>query len=71
MRGDELFCTYTVDNQAVVVPENIDAIRALADTVTDGTESMSRTDAALGVRADFLAPAPHPGRPHPAAGARS
>ncbi|MEB2529087.1 type II glyceraldehyde-3-phosphate dehydrogenase [Kocuria rosea] len=71
VRGDELFCTYTVDNQAVVVPENIDAIRALAGTVTDGAESMSRTDAALDVRADFLARAPHPGQAHSPAGARS
>ncbi|MDN5702573.1 MAG: hypothetical protein L0H00_06190 [Micrococcales bacterium] len=71
VRGDELFCTYTVDNQAVVVPENIDAIRALAGTVTDGTESMSRTDAALDVRADFLARAPHPGQAHSPEGARS
>ena len=71
VQGSELFCTYTVDNQAVVVPENIDAIRALAGTVTDGTESMSRTDAALGVRTDFLAGAPHPGQAHSPEGARS
>jgi glyceraldehyde-3-phosphate dehydrogenase (NAD(P)) len=31
---NQLFYTYTVDNQAVVIPENIDAIRALAGTVT-------------------------------------
>lgn len=52
--GNELYYTYTVDNQAVVIPENIDAIRALAGTVTDGTESIARTDEALGVRQDFL-----------------
>lgn len=50
----ELFFTYTVDNQAVVIPENIDAIRALSGTVTDAGESIRITDATLGVRQDFL-----------------
>lgn len=52
--GTELFFTYTVDNQAVVIPENIDAIRALSGTVTDGAESIRVTDVTLGVRQDFL-----------------
>ena len=60
VHGTELFYTYTVDNQAVVIPENIDAIRALTGTVRDGAESIRRTDAALGVRADFLTAAQHP-----------
>ncbi|MCY0906401.1 type II glyceraldehyde-3-phosphate dehydrogenase [Arthrobacter sp. H14-L1] len=54
VQGSELFYTYTVDNQAVVIPENIDAVRALAGTVTDAAESIRRTDEALGVRQDFL-----------------
>ena len=29
--GDEAFLTYQVDNEAIVVPETIDAIRALAE----------------------------------------
>ncbi len=53
VQGNELFYTYTVDNQAVVIPENIDAIRALAGTVTDAAESIRRTNEALGVRQDF------------------
>jgi len=53
--GNELFYTYTVDNQAVVIPENIDAIRALAGTVTEANESIALTDQTLGVRSDFLA----------------
>lgn len=53
--GTELFYTYTVDNQAVVIPENVDAIRALAGTVTDAEESIRITDEALGVRQDFVA----------------
>lgn len=28
--GDEVYYTYQVDNQAIVIPETIDAIRALA-----------------------------------------
>jgi glyceraldehyde-3-phosphate dehydrogenase (NAD(P)) len=55
--GDELFLTYTVDNQAIVVPENIDAIRALAGTA-DAEESMRRTDQTLGIRAAFSPAAP-------------
>lgn len=57
VKGNELFYTYTVDNQAVVIPENIDAIRALAGTVTEAAESIRITDETLGVRQDFL-PAP-------------
>ena len=53
VQGNELFYTYTVDNQAVVIPENIDAIRALAGTITDAAESIRRTNEALGVRQDF------------------
>lgn len=53
VQGNELFYTYTVDNQAVVIPENIDAIRALSGTITDAAESIRRTDEALGIRQDF------------------
>lgn len=56
--GAEAYYTYQVDNQAVVIPENIDAVRALAGTVQDATESIRLTDEALGVRRDFLRPAP-------------
>ena len=58
VEGNELFYTYTVDNQAIVVPENIDAIRALVGTVEDAGDSIRRTDRALGVRQDFVAPRP-------------
>ena len=52
--GNELFYTYTVDNQAVVIPENIDAIRALCGGAETGAESMAITDESLGIRSDFL-----------------
>ena len=55
--GTEVYYTYQVDNQATVVPETIDAIRALTGVVTDASESIPMTDEALGLRVDFLVPA--------------
>lgn len=52
--GSELFYNYQVYNQAIVVPETIDAIRALTGIETNGTESIAKTDAALGIVHDFL-----------------
>ncbi|MGE3509008.1 MAG: type II glyceraldehyde-3-phosphate dehydrogenase [Vicinamibacterales bacterium] len=49
VQGDELFYAYMVDNQAIVIPETIDAIRALAGTVRAANESIVRTNAALGI----------------------
>jgi glyceraldehyde-3-phosphate dehydrogenase type II len=49
VRGDELFYAYMVDNQAIVIPETIDAIRALTGIVEDATESIAKTNAALGL----------------------
>lgn len=55
VQGNELYYTYQVYNEAIVTPENIDAIRALMGTVRDGRESIRITDEALGMRQDFLA----------------
>ena len=55
VHGREAIYTYQVFNEAIVVPETIDAIRALAGTVTDGQTSIAMTDGALGVRRDFFA----------------
>lgn len=49
VEGDELFYAYMVDNQAIVIPETIDAIRALTGRVRDPAESIRKTDAALGI----------------------
>ena len=49
VQGDELFYAYMVDNQAIVIPETIDAIRALAGTARTADESIVRTNAALGI----------------------
>jgi glyceraldehyde-3-phosphate dehydrogenase (NAD(P)) len=49
VQGDELFYAYMVDNQAIVIPETIDAIRALSGTVRAANESIVRTNTALGI----------------------
>jgi glyceraldehyde-3-phosphate dehydrogenase (NAD(P)) len=54
VNGTELYYTYQVYNEAIVVPETIDAIRALTGIVEDGRESMRITDEAMGVRQEFL-----------------
>jgi glyceraldehyde-3-phosphate dehydrogenase (NAD(P)) len=51
LRGDELFYAYMVDNQAIVIPETIDAIRALAGAETNAAASVARTNTALGIGA--------------------
>lgn len=56
--GDQAYYTYQVFNQAIVIPETIDAIRALTAIEPDGQRSIAKTDAALGVVRDFLR-APH------------
>jgi glyceraldehyde-3-phosphate dehydrogenase (NAD(P)) len=48
---DEVFYAYMVDNQAIVIPETIDAIRALTGRERDAAASIARTNAALGVGA--------------------
>lgn len=48
--GDELFYAYVVDNQAIVIPETIDAIRALSGIETDGQKSIAKTNESLGIR---------------------
>ncbi|POH72489.1 type II glyceraldehyde-3-phosphate dehydrogenase [Arthrobacter glacialis] len=55
VEGDEAYLTYQVYNEAIVVPETIDAIRALTGTAPDAVTSMTMTDSTLGMRQDFLA----------------
>jgi glyceraldehyde-3-phosphate dehydrogenase (NAD(P)) len=54
VQGKEAYYTYQVYNEAIVVPEIIDAIRALVGSVRTGNESIQLTDESLGVRGDFL-----------------
>ena len=49
VEGRELFYTYMVDNQAIVIPESIDAIRALAGIEPDARRSIEATDRSLGI----------------------
>lgn len=49
VQGNELFYAYMVDNQAIVVPETVDAIRALTKAETDSRSSIAKTNAAMGI----------------------
>lgn len=49
VQGDELFYAYVVDNQAIVIPETIDAIRALTGIESDGAKSIAKTNESLGI----------------------
>lgn len=51
VEGDELFYAYMVDNQAIVIPETIDAIRALTGRERDAARSIAATDRSLGIGA--------------------
>ena len=53
VQADELFYAYMFYNQAIVIPETIDAVRALTGTVKDASESIARTNAALGIGTVF------------------
>ena len=52
--GNELFYNYQVYNQAIVVPETIDAIRALTGIESEGRKSIAKTDQALGIVREFV-----------------
>ena len=54
VNGDEVYYTDQVENQAIVVPETVDAIRALTGSVKEAGKSIRMTGEALGVRDDFL-----------------
>jgi len=54
VEGSELRYVYQVDNQAIVVPETIDALRALSGIERDGDRSIQRTNDALGIGPAFL-----------------
>jgi glyceraldehyde-3-phosphate dehydrogenase (NAD(P)) len=50
----EIYLTFQVHNEAIVIPENIDCIRALTDLEPDGMASIRKTDRALGITNTFL-----------------
>ncbi len=49
VQGSELFFNYQVYNQAIVIPETIDAIRALSGTEPDGKKSIAKTNLSMGI----------------------
>jgi glyceraldehyde-3-phosphate dehydrogenase (NAD(P)) len=51
--GDELFYAYVVDNQAIVIPETIDAIRALTGIEQNAEASIRMTNESLGIKQRF------------------
>lgn len=53
VKGDELFYAYMVDNQAIVIPDTIDAIRALTGLALTAEDSIAQTNEALGIRTRF------------------
>lgn len=53
VREDEAFYAYMVDNQAIVIPETIDAIRALTELEEDPLASIARTNTSLGIGEGF------------------
>lgn len=54
--GSEAYLIYHVPNEAIVIPDTIDAIRAMLRLELDGSRSMAMTDAALGIRKRYLTP---------------
>ncbi|WP_339869687.1 type II glyceraldehyde-3-phosphate dehydrogenase [uncultured Algoriphagus sp.] len=47
--GNELYYAYVVDNQAIVIPETIDAIRALTGIEENAEKSILKTNISLGI----------------------
>jgi len=50
----EIYITYQVHNEAITIPENIDAIRALTGIENDGSKSIEKTNKSLGIVKSFL-----------------
>lgn len=50
----EVYLTFQVHNEAIVIPENIDAIRALTGVERDGARSVEKTNQSLGIVKTFL-----------------
>jgi glyceraldehyde-3-phosphate dehydrogenase (NAD(P)) len=50
VEGSELYYAYVVDNQAIVIPETIDAIRALTGIEKSAESSIKKTNESLGIK---------------------
>jgi glyceraldehyde-3-phosphate dehydrogenase (NAD(P)) len=56
--GHDICLTYQVHNEAIVIPETIDCIRAMTGIEPDGAASIAKTDESLGIRNSFLGRGP-------------
>ena len=56
--GREVYLTFQVHNESIVIPETIDCIRALTGIETDAAASIAKTDASLGITKTFLGSQP-------------
>lgn len=54
VEGDQLYYAYLVDNQAIVIPETIDAIRALTGIEKSAIISIKKTNKSLGIQQQFI-----------------
>jgi glyceraldehyde-3-phosphate dehydrogenase (NAD(P)) len=52
--GREVLLTCQVHNEAILIRENVDAIRAMTEAEPDGAKSIARTDEALGIQGELL-----------------
>jgi len=52
--GRELYLVFQVDNEAITIPESVDAIRALMGIEQDGAKSIQKTDKSMGIVKSFL-----------------
>lgn len=66
----EVYLTFQVHNEAIVIPENIDCIRALTGAEREGAESIRKTDASLRISNEFLPSPRHTEEREPASAAR-
>jgi glyceraldehyde-3-phosphate dehydrogenase (NAD(P)) len=51
--GNEIYLSQAVHQESIVIPENIDAIRAMMKITEDPEESIRLTDESLGIGGDF------------------
>ncbi|MCI4351028.1 MAG: type II glyceraldehyde-3-phosphate dehydrogenase [Thermoplasmata archaeon] len=56
LAGPDLYFFQAVHQESIVVPENIDAVRAMFKLAPDAASSMAITDAALGLRGRSVGP---------------
>ncbi len=52
--GRELYLTFQVHNEAITIPESVDAIRAMTGLERDATKSIEKTNGALGIVKSFF-----------------